>query len=104
MTRKCTKQTTIQLKCFKLLHTLKAKLSAIYVKYAKYLFRNKLQTNSDHTTARRIEDLLRMSLFSVKASESKVEAYHLLAMIKMQTLDNENESAKFGQEMQIYDQ
>ena len=88
------------------IYKLKTKLPGIYMEYAKYLFRNKLQTNHGHdpTTARQIEDLFRMNLFSVSATESKEQAYHGLALLKMQTLDNKNEFSKYQQAMQIYDQ
>ena len=82
----------------------KTTLSAIYVEYAKCLFCNKPQTNHDHTTARQIEDLLHMNLFSVNPSESKEKAYNQLAWLKMQTLGNKNKSSNYQQAMQIYDQ
>ena len=93
------------------IYKLNTTIPGIHLEYAKYLFHNQLQTkHDDRKTVQEIETMLykAIHLFSINpdpiATDSKDESYHQLALLKMKTLHNNNESFKYQQVLQIYQQ
>ena len=80
----------------------------IYLEYAKYLFYNQLQTNHDNKIVQEIETMLykAMQLFPGHGNLTnfKDQSYHQLVLLKMQTMDNNNESFKYQHLLQLYQQ
>ena len=94
------------------IYQLNTTVAGTYLDYAKYLFRNHMQLQTNHTynqtTVQEIETMLykAINLFSINASNARDQCYHQLALLKLKTLErnNNNEGLKNDQVLRIYQQ